>query len=122
MGMSLSRRPTSWGGELAFHQAERRMSNHVVHRTRDGTIQRLGETNGGAGRGNETIVDRSLAVCFHELAETTQGSLDEIAVVGDSLAIQHGGVERLRAGQQDVLRAGGNEQMSRPVRKRALGK
>src|ERR1700722_865316 len=91
------------------------MSYQVVHRTRDRTIQRLGEKNRSAGRGDETSVDALLPYGFHELSNAGHRTLDEIAFVRDALARQHRGVERLCVAEEDVLRATRNEQMSRPV-------
>ena len=68
-----------------------------------------------AGRGDEAVVSELLAVILHELTDTAQSPVDELAVVGDALAIKDTGVQRLRVGQDDVLGAIRREQVGRPV-------
>ena len=92
----------------------------IVHRTRDRTVQRFGESDRAAGRGNKLSVGELLPIVFHELSDRAQGTFDEPAVVGDSLAVHHARVQRSSVGQNDVLSSIRREEMAGPVGIRIL--
>ena len=69
----------------------------------------------GRHRGNEPLIGKRLPIVLHEFTDCAQRPCDETAVVGDTLAIHHARVQRLRVGYDDVLGAICREQVSGPV-------
>jgi hypothetical protein len=93
-----------------------RVTNQVVHRSRDRTIQRFSKADRAAGRGYKLVVAKGLSIVFHEFTEAAQHPFDEHAIKGNALAVQDGRVERLGVGDEDVLSSVCREQMARPIR------
>ena len=62
------------------------------------------------------MIIKGFFIGFHEFPNVSQGSLDIMAVVNDSLAEYQGQVARFRVAQEDVSRPIHEEEVGRPVR------
>ena len=106
--------------QVSLDQPPFGMEYQVVHAAGDRAIERLRELDCAAHRGDALLVDERQPVGFHEVAQGTHGTLNEMAVAGYASSIKDRRVQRGRIREDHELRASGREDVPRPISQRIV--